>query len=222
MAALGASTARAAEGRLVEALRAGDEEAFAWLVRLHGPTMFRIARLYTSSRAVAEEVVQETWVGVVTGVGRFEGRSSLRTWLFRILVNRAKARAVAERRTVTFAEVDAPEAVEPEVSVQAERVRGGGRRWVDHWTTAPPRWAEHPEERLLSQETVAIVERAAASLPAGQRAVVILRDVVGCAAHEVCDILGISANNQRVLLHRARMKVRTALEQQLGVRGQTA
>jgi RNA polymerase sigma-70 factor (ECF subfamily) len=216
-----ADPARAAERRLVDALRAGDEDTFVRLVRLHGPTMLRIARLYTSSRAIAEEVVQETWIGVVTGVGRFEGRSSFRTWLFRILVNRAKARAVSERRSVTFAELCAAEATEPEVSVEANHVRGDGQPWADHWTSSPRRWAEHPEESLLSQETVAVVERAATSLPAAQRAVVILRDVVGCDAHEVCDILGITATNQRVLLHRARTKVRTALEHHLGRRGQT-
>lgn len=211
----------APESRLVEALRAGDEDAFVRLVRLHGPTMLRIARLYTSSRAVAEEVVQETWVGVVTGIGRFEGRSSFRTWLFRILVNRAKTRAASERRSVTFAELSEAEVAEPEVSIEADQFRGAGDRWADHWTSSPQRWADHPEESLLSRETIAIVERAATSLPAAQRAVVILRDVVGCDAHEVCDILGITATNQRVLLHRARTKVRTALEQHLGPRRHT-
>jgi RNA polymerase sigma-70 factor (ECF subfamily) len=205
----------AAESRLVEALRAGDEEAFVQLVRLHGPSMLRIARLYTSSRAVAEEVLQETWLGVLTGVGRFEGRSSLRTWLFRILVNKAKTRAASERRSVSFAELSDEEVAAPELSVEADRFRGAGERWAHHWTSAPQRWAEHPEASLLSQETIATVERAAASLPAAQRAVVILRDVVGCDANEVCDTLGITATNQRVLLHRARAKVRRALEQHL-------
>jgi RNA polymerase sigma-70 factor (ECF subfamily) len=215
-----ASTARvegrqssAAESGLVEALRGGDEEAYVQLVRLHGPSMLRIARLYTSSRAIAEEVVQETWLGVLIGIGRFEGRSSLRTWLFRILVNKAKTRATSERRSVSFAELSEDEVAAPELSVEADRFRAAGERWAHHWTSSPERWAEHPEARVLSQETIATVEQAAASLPPAQRAVVILRDVVGCDAHEVCGVLGITATNQRVLLHRARTKVRKALEQ---------
>jgi RNA polymerase sigma-70 factor (ECF subfamily) len=203
-------------------LRAGEEDAFVSLVRLHGPTMLRIARLYTSNRAIAEEVVQEAWLGVMTGVGRFEGRSSFRTWLFRILVNRAKARAVSERRTVTFAELGAGEVAEAEAPLAGHQTQGAGERWADHWTSSSPRWTDHPEESVISQETVAIVQRAARSLPAAQRAVVILRDVVGCDAHEVCDILGVTATNQRVLLHRARTRVRTAIEQQLGPRGQAS
>jgi RNA polymerase sigma-70 factor (ECF subfamily) len=210
-----ASLARAEETRLVEALRAGDEEAFVRLVRLHEPTMLRVARLYTSSRAIAEEVVQETWLGVLTGIGRFEGRSSFRTWLFRILVNKAKTRAVAERRSVSFAALSEAEVGAPELSVEADRFRAAGERWAHHWTSSPERWAELPEVSLLSQETIATVEQAAALLPAAQRAVVILRDVVGCDAHEVCDIVGTTATNQRVLLHRARTKVRSALEQRL-------
>lgn len=214
--------AGAAESRLVEALRAGEEDAFASLVRLHGPAMLRIARMYTSNRATAEEVVQETWVGVVTGVGRFEGRSSFRTWLFRILVNRAKARAVSERRTVAFPELSAAGVADAEVPEAGHEARGASRRGVDHWTSSSPRWGDHPEESVISQETVAIVERAATSLPAAQRAVVILRDVVGCDAHEVCAILGVTATNQRVLLHRARTKIRTAVEHELGHRGQAS
>jgi RNA polymerase sigma-70 factor (ECF subfamily) len=218
----GADPAGAAERRLVDALRAGEEDAFVSLVRLHGPTMLRIALLYTSNRAIAEEVVQETWIGVVKGVGRFEGRSSFRTWLFRILVNRAKARAVSERRAFAYAQLSAAEIAEAEAPLVDHQVRGAGQRGADHWASGSPRWTDHPEENLISQETVALVERAAASLPAAQRAVVILRDVVGCDAHEVCDILGVTATNQRVLLHRARTKVRAALEQQLGPRGQTS
>jgi RNA polymerase sigma-70 factor, ECF subfamily len=163
------SLSNGAESRLVEALRAGDEEAFVQLVRLHGPSLLRIARLYTSSRAVAEEVLQETWLGVLTGVRRFEGRSSLRTWLFRILVNKAKTRAALERRSVSFAELSDEEVAAPELSVEADRFRGAGERWAHHWTLSPQRWAEHPEASLLSQETIATVEPAAASLPPNEQ-----------------------------------------------------
>ena len=198
---------------LVEALRAGDEDAFVQLVRLHGPTMLRIARLYASSRAVAEEVVQETWIAVLTGIGRFEGRSSFKTWLFRILTNRAKTSAATEGRSVTLAALSEAELADAEFSVQADRFRGPAERWAHHWSSSPQRWSELPEASLLSHETITVVERAAASLPPAQRAVVTLRDIVGWDADEVCEVLGITAANQRVLLHRARTKVRKALEQ---------
>jgi RNA polymerase sigma-70 factor (ECF subfamily) len=149
-------------------------------------------------------VVQETWLGVLSGIGRFEGRSSFRTWLFRILVNKAKTRAVAERRSVSFAALSEEEVGAPELSVEADRFRAAGERWAHHWTSSPERWAEHPETSFLSQEIIATVEQAAVSLPAAQRAVVILLDVVGCDAHEVCDVLGITGTNQRVLTAPAR------------------
>jgi RNA polymerase sigma-70 factor, ECF subfamily len=203
------------EERLVEALRGGDEAALVKLVRLHGSTMLRVARLYVSSDAVAEEVVQETWLAVLTGIDRFEGRSSFRWWLFRILANRARTRAMAEGRTVPFAALTDRELAAAEHSVEADRFRGAGERFAHHWTSSPERWAELPEERLLSHETVAVVERAAAALPPAQRAVITLRDIVGWDADEVCDQLGITAANQRVLLHRARAKVRRALARHL-------
>jgi RNA polymerase sigma-70 factor, ECF subfamily len=207
--------ANAEEARLVDALRAGDEEAFVELVGLHGPTMLRVARLYVSSRAVAEEVVQETWLAVLTGVGRFEGRSSFRTWLFRILTNRALTRAVKEGRSVPFSALSDEEVAADEPSVDASRFRGQEERFADHWTSSPQRWSELPDARLMSRETLAVVERAAVSLPPAQRAVLILRDIVGWGADEVCEVLGISAANQRVLLHRARTKVRKAIERHL-------
>ena len=176
--------------------------------------MLRVARLYVSSEAVAEEVVQETWLAVLTGIDGFEGRSSLKTWLFRILTNKAQTRAAKEGRSVPFTtlseELDAAE-----LSVEADRFRGAGERFADHWTSSPERWSELPEASLLTHETIAIVERAAASLPPAQRAVVTLRDIVGWDADEVCEVLGITATNQRVLLHRARTKVRKALERHL-------
>jgi RNA polymerase sigma-70 factor, ECF subfamily len=201
------------ERRLVEALRAGDEGAFVQLIRVHGPTMLRVAGLYASSRAVAEDVVQETWLAVLTGIGRFEGRSSFKTWLFRILTNRAKSGAAAEGRTVSFAALSEAELADVELSVDVDRFHGPAERWAHHWTSSPQRWSELPEANVVSHETITIVEQAAASLAPAQRAVVTLRDILGWEAAEVCEVLGISATNQRVLLHRARTKVRKQLEQ---------
>jgi RNA polymerase sigma-70 factor, ECF subfamily len=203
------------ESRLVDALRAGDEEAFVGVVRLHGPTMLRIARLYASSSAVAEEVVQETWLAVLAGIERFEGRSSFKTWLFRILTNQAKTRAAGEGRSVSFAALSDEEVGATEVSVEAARFHEPGERWAHHWTSSPERWSERPEASLLSHEALAVVEQAVALLPPAQRAVVSLRDIAGWDADEVCEVLGLTATNQRVLLHRARTKVRKALERQL-------
>jgi RNA polymerase sigma-70 factor (ECF subfamily) len=208
-------SARVEESRLVEALRAGDEEAFVELVRRYGPTMLRVSRLYVSSRAVAEEVVQEAWLAVLTGIGRFEGRSSFRTWLFRILTNRAQTKAVKEGRTVPFSALGDEGIGGAEPSVAADRFRGPGERFAHHWTSSPARWAELPEVSLLSQETISIVERATAALPPAQRAVVTLRDILGWEAREVCELLEISDASQRTLLHRARTRVRKALEQHL-------
>jgi RNA polymerase sigma-70 factor, ECF subfamily len=174
--------------------------------------MLRVAQLYVSSRAVAEEVVQETWLAVLNGIGRFEGRSSFKTWLFRIVANRAQTKAAAEGRSVPFSALGDEELLADEPSVDADRFRGSDERFAHHWTSSPPRWNELPETSLLSNETLAIVERAAATLPPAQRAVLTLRDIVGWDADEVCMVLGISAINQRVLLHRARTKIRKALE----------
>jgi RNA polymerase sigma-70 factor, ECF subfamily len=201
--------------QLVDAIISADEEAFVQLVHLHGPTMLRVALLYVSSASVAEEVVQETWLAVLTGIGRFEGRSSLRTWLFRILTNRAQSRAASEGRSVPFSALSDEELRSPELSVEPDHFHGSGERWADHWTSSPTRWTELPEESLLLSETIALVERAATSLPPAQQAVVTLRDVVGWDADEVCELLGITMTNQRVLLHRARAKIRKALEQHL-------
>jgi RNA polymerase sigma-70 factor, ECF subfamily len=203
------------QDELVEALRAGDENAYVGFVRLHGPSMLRIARLYVGSKSVAEEVVQETWLAVFTGIGRFESRSSLRTWLFKILTNRAMARATKEGRSVPFSTMSSQEVGADEPSVDLDRFRGPEQRWAHYWTSSPAHWADLPEARLLSQETISMVERATASLPPAQRAVVILRDVAGWSSQEVCDVLEITATNQRVLLHRGRTKVRKDLERHL-------
>lgn len=199
------SLAASAERSLVEALRAGDEAAFTRLVSELGPAMLRLARLYVSNAAVAEEVVQEAWVGVLRGIGRFEGRSSLRTWIFTILTNTAKTRGIREGRSIPFS------ALGDESAVDSERFLGEDTRFPGHWAAPVRRW-EGPE-RLLARETLAVVERAIARLPPAQAIVITMRDVEGFDADEVCNALEISETNQRVLLHRARSAVRRALEE---------
>jgi RNA polymerase sigma-70 factor, ECF subfamily len=212
-APVAASVASRDDARLVAALRAGDEQAFAVLVRRYGGLMLRVARLYVPSRAVAEEVVQEAWLGVVTGVGRFEGRSSFKTWLFRILTNTAKTRAEREGRSVPFSSLASAELGADEPSVNPDRFFPQGERWASYWSSTPRRFDELPEGRLLSSETFAVAQAAIEELPAAQRAVITMRDVAGFDSDDVCDALALSEGNQRVLLHRARSKVRRALEQ---------
>jgi RNA polymerase sigma-70 factor (ECF subfamily) len=211
----GAAAAAAAardDAVTIRALRSGDEAAFRMLVAELHPSLVRVAQIYVSSRAVAEEVVQETWVGVLRGLDRFEGRSSLKTWIFRILTNTAKTRAVREGRTLPFSALQSPGTV-PEPAVDADRFRpDDDPRWPGHWA-APP--ADLPEERLLAAETRERLAEAIDALPANQRAVVRLRDVDGWSSDEVCNALGLTETNQRVLLHRGRSKVRAALERYL-------
>jgi RNA polymerase sigma-70 factor (ECF subfamily) len=199
------------ETSVVEALRAGDESAFRSLVAEYGPSMLRVARMYVGSQAVAEEVVQETWVAVLNGIGRFEGRSSLKTWIFRILTNIAKTRGQREGRSIPFSSL-APDDGEP--SVDPDRFLGDDSRFPGHWASPPRSFG--PEDRLLSDETMAVVEAAIAELPPNQAVVISMRDVEGFSAEEACNALDISETNQRVLLHRARSKVRQALEDYLG------
>jgi RNA polymerase sigma-70 factor, ECF subfamily len=198
------------EVALVEALRAGDESVFSLLVSRYGGPMLRIAQLYVRNRAVAEEVVQDAWIGVLNGSARFEGRSSLKTWIFRIVTNTAKTRAAKEGRSVPFSALGPDEP-----SVDPDRFRGPEDRYPGHWATPPSSWAGAPEERLLASETLALVEHAIDELPPAQAIVITMRDVEGFDADEVCDALEISEANQRVLLHRARSKVRRALEEYL-------
>jgi len=195
------------------ALRAGDEGAFLALVRQHHGSMVRVAQIYVGSRAIAEEVAQEAWVGVLKGLDRFEGRSSLKTWVFRIVTNLAKTRAVREGRTIPFSSLRTPENV-PEPAVEPARFRRhDDPRSPGHWAVKPNEW---PEERLLAAETAAIVDGAIDALPPSQRAVITLRDVEGWSSDEVCNALELTETNQRVLLHRGRSKVRKALEEHLG------
>jgi RNA polymerase sigma-70 factor, ECF subfamily len=196
--------------RLLAALRAGDEAAFASLVAAHHASLHRLARSFGATDAVAEEIVQETWVAALRGLDGFEERSSLRTWLFAILRNQARRRATRERRTLPFSALaQDDDAGDP--AVDPRRFRGPGHRWEDHWATPPRPW-EDPERRLASVEAREHLRRALDALPDRQRIVVVLRDVEGLAAEEVCALLEISEGNQRVLLHRARGRLRAILE----------
>ncbi len=200
------------DAQLVAALRAGDEDAYRRIVSEWHPMMVRVAQIFVPSRAVAEEVVQETWLRVLGALDRFEGRSSLRTWVFRILVNTAKTRGQREGRVVPFSALNDPGRI-PEAAVDADRFLGpDDERYPGHWSS-PPRHL--PEERLLAAETREQIAAAIDALPAAQRAVISLRDVAGWSAEEVRNALDLTEVNQRVLLHRARAKVRRALEEYL-------
>jgi RNA polymerase sigma-70 factor, ECF subfamily len=201
----------AEEHALLERLRAGDERAFEALVEHNYPTMLAVARHYVSSRAVAEEVVQDAWLGVLKGLDRFEGRSSLRTWILKIVVNKAKTRGARDARTVPFASL-APRSEEP--AVEPERFRGPDDPFPGHWRAYPGNWQRLPEETLADRETLDVVLATIHRLPPPQRLVITMRDIQGCDAAEVCEALDVSEGNQRVLLHRARSKVRSALERQ--------
>lgn len=200
------------EAELLDALRAGDEGAFAALVREYHPSLVRVARIYVPTQAAAEEVAQETWLGVLNGLSRFEGRSSLRTWIFRILTNIAKTRAMRDGRTLPFSSLQDPARV-PEAAVDADRFLDLEHpRWPGHWAARPEAW---PENALLTKETRERLAEAIEALPPAQRAVISLRDVEGWSSEDVRNALDLSETNQRVLLHRARSKVRTALESYL-------
>jgi RNA polymerase sigma-70 factor, ECF subfamily len=176
--------------------------------------LVRVARLYVSSQAVAEEVAQETWLGVLTGIDRFEGRSSLKTWLFRILTNIAKTRGVRESRSVPFSALTPEDEGE---SVDRNRFRpADSERAALHWAIPPAIWSTEPDERLLAGETRELILKTIDSLPPNQRAAIVLRDIEGFSSEEVRNELGVGETNQRVLLHRARSKVRQALEDYLG------
>ena len=204
--------ASAEEVELLARLRSGDERAFEALVDRHYGTMLAVARTYVSSRAVAEEVVQEAWLGVLKGLDRFEGRSSLATWIMRIVVNIAKTRGVREARSVPFAALAAQG---DEAAVDPERFRGADDAFPGHWRAYPANWRAVPEEALHERDTLRVAMDAIAGLPSAQRVVITMRDVQGCAPEEVCAALDVSDGNQRVLLHRARSRVRAALERHL-------
>jgi RNA polymerase sigma-70 factor (ECF subfamily) len=197
---------------IVAALRRGDEAAFASLIERYHGTLLRLARLYVRDAAAAEDVVQETWLGLLKGLERFEGRASLKTWLFRILMNRARTRAARAARVVPFSLLQNWEARRPAHAVDPDRFRpGDDPRWAGHWLLAPSA-EDMPEERLLADELHEQVRAALDTLPPAQREVVLLRDVEGWPSDEVCQALNLSEVNQRVLLHRGRSRVRAALE----------
>jgi RNA polymerase sigma-70 factor, ECF subfamily len=200
------------DAAVVAALRRGDETVFAELVNAYSSSLLRLAQDFVRTRSVAEEVVQETWLAVLSGIDRFEGRSSLKTWFFRILVNKAKTRGVREARSIPFSAL----ALEgDERAVPEERFRGPDNQWAGHWASPPRSLDTVPEHRLLAREARSRIAQALETLPDNQRIVVTLRDVAGWNAEEVCDALGLSDGNQRVLLHRGRAKLRAALEQYL-------
>jgi RNA polymerase sigma-70 factor (ECF subfamily) len=202
--------------QLIDALKRRDEAAFVALVERYQGPLFRLALVHTGSRAVAEEIVQDTWLGVLKGLETFEGRSSFRTWLFRILVNRARTHAEREGRTIPFSALAAAESGGDEPAVPADRFLDAAHpEWPFHWASPPVSWGGSPEAQLLSRETLDVIERAIAELPPAQRTVITLRDVDGCSAEEACNVLEISETNQRVLLHRARSRVRAVLERHL-------
>jgi RNA polymerase sigma-70 factor, ECF subfamily len=207
------------EAGLVAALCRGDADAFAWLVDRYSSAMIRVAMAYVPTQAVAEEAVQEAWIAVLRGIDGFEGRSSLKTWIFRILTNVAMRTGVRERRSVPFsalAEADdtGEPAVDPDRFLPADH-----ERFPRHWAIMPARWPT-PEEGLLAGETRAVIAAAIAGLPVAQRTVIALRDVEGWTSEEVCEALEISAGNQRILLHRARSRVRSAIERHYAVTGE--
>ena len=205
------TVASESEWRLIEALRAGDDAAFAHVVDTYSPSMLRVAKLYVRSHAIAEEVVQETWLRILRSVDGFEARSSLRTWIFVILGNCARRRAESEGRSISFSALGAEReepTVDPGRFFPAEHPR-----WAGMWTTLVDGWDELPDEVLMSSEARDKVTEAVTALPPNYATVFTLRDIEGWAGSEVCALLGISAENQRVLLHRARARIRAALEE---------
>ena len=210
--AAGMTTPATDEAALVAALRAGDEAAFAKLVDTHTPAMLRVARGYVASHELAEEVVQETWIALLKGISGFQGRSSLRTWIFTVMVNIAKTRGLRERR-----EADIQVLAFTGGTVDPARFRESGDPWPGHWKEdrVPTPFPETPESSALGEELVTVARRELDKLPQRQREVVTLRDVLGFDSAEVCELLAISTANQRVLLHRGRAAVRQALEDYL-------
>jgi RNA polymerase sigma-70 factor, ECF subfamily len=204
------SRSRDDDDELLGRLRAGDEDAFMEIVMRYSPLMRRIALGYVRSPAIADDVVQEAWVGVLTGLGRFEGRSSLKTWILRILINQARTRAAREARSLPFSALAREEDDEGPAVDPARFGPDGG------WKSLPDDWRTVPEERLLANETLAVLREAVEALPERQREVFLLRDVEGWESDDVAAALELSAGNERVLLHRARAKVRAALERELG------
>jgi RNA polymerase sigma-70 factor (ECF subfamily) len=200
----------ASERAVLDRLRAGDAETFSTLVDAYHDSLRRLARTFVADNGAAEEVVQDTWVGVLKGLPAFEGRSTLKTWIFRILVNRAKTRGVRDRRLIPFSALESRDGDPPE-PLESRFTPSGA------WALPPQEWdTESPEQLVSRRETLTAIEDAIAALPPGQRAVITLRDIEGVDPAEVCNMLQITETNQRVLLHRARTRVRAALESHIG------
>lgn len=200
------------ESELVDRLRRGDSKAFRDLVTAYQPALLRLAGTFVPSNAVAEEVVQETWIAVIRGIDRFEQRSSLKTWVTRILVNIARTKGVKERRTVPMGSLLSDAA--DNAAVSPDRFTGPPGKGA--WAQPPARWSELPEEVVLSSATISLVIDTVRLLPEQQKWVVMLRDVEDWSSAHVCEALGLTEGNQRVLLHRGRSAVRAMLEGQLG------
>jgi RNA polymerase sigma-70 factor (ECF subfamily) len=207
----GAVAGVAEDALLIGRLRDGDERAFEELAVSLYPAMLAVARSYVRLRAVADEVVQDAWVAVLKGLERFEGRSTLRTWVLQIVANIARDRGVRERRSLPFSALESTE----EPLIEPDRFLQVGEPYPGGWRSLPDDWRTLPESKLLADETLAVVAGTLALLPDTQRLVITLRDMIGCSSEEVCDALGVSAGNERVLLHRARLRVRGALERYL-------
>jgi RNA polymerase sigma-70 factor (ECF subfamily) len=199
------------ESALIAALRAGDESAFVTLLERYNASMIRVARIYVRDRSIAEEVAQEAWLGVLRGLGGFQARSSLKTWIFRIVLNCARARADREQRSIPFSAAGEALVQGADPAVDASRFRGPDDPYHGGWVSFPPSWGQAPEQRVLSNEVRQLIGAAVDQLPPAQREVVVMRDVQGWSAEEVCQVLHVSESNQRVLLHRGRSKVRCAL-----------
>jgi RNA polymerase sigma-70 factor (ECF subfamily) len=201
-----------AEAQLVNSLQAGEEAAFTVLVERYHGALVRLALSYVHEHAVAEEVAQDTWVAVLQGIGRFEQRSSFQTWLFTILANRAKTRRQREARSVPMSSLASADARD-QASVDPRRFRPpDAPQWPGGWADPPRSWGANPQERLLAAETRRLILDTIGGLRGLQRAVITLRDIEGLSAEEVCSVLELSDAYQRVLLHRARSKVRQSLE----------
>jgi RNA polymerase sigma-70 factor (ECF subfamily) len=203
------------ESAQLDALRQGDERAFHQFVAQHHGSMVRIAQLFVNDRVVAEEVAQEAWFGVLRGLDRFEGRSSLKTWLFTIVSNLAKTRGKREKRTIPFSFFENYDQDTDDPAMPQDRFRPAGDPYAFRWATKLAPWHTDPETQALNAELLTYLEAAVDMLPAQQRVVITLRDIQGWTSDEVCNALGIAETNQRVLLHRARSKVRRALEEYL-------
>jgi RNA polymerase sigma-70 factor, ECF subfamily len=208
------------DAALVDQLRTGDADAFAGIVRAWSPMMLHIARMYVSTDASAQEVVQEAWLAMIQGLDKFEGRSSLRTWMLAILGNIGRSRGVREARTVPLSSLGLDEDAGP--AVDPDRFRGPDDKWPRNWTPLgkPRPWPGSPEEEIMAAENRTRLENGLAELPERQRTVVTLRDVHGLSSDEVSSLLGLSAGNQRVLLHRGRSRLRGLMEMHYAAAGE--